>query len=273
MKSELQILRWAGSKRRLISTLVRYWNAEQHVRYVEPFAGSASLFFALDPKRALLSDSNEELTNLYVAVRDTPDAVSHELDRLPQSRETYNSLRGQDYSNLTSAQRAARLVYLNRFCFNGLYRTNLQGQFNVPYAPTRTGRLPSFTQIQQCSVRLRSCKIVCGDFERVVRDNVRSGDLVYLDPPYAVENRRIFRQYGPATFGLEDLERLSELLHCINALGATFVLSYADSAESRRQFNGWHVERKFVQRNISGFAKHRRRAAELVFTNSVIAKR
>jgi DNA adenine methylase len=109
--------------------------------------------------------------------------------------------------------------------------------------------------------------VLHADFQSTIEQTVRAGDLVYLDPPFAVSNRRLFHQYGPDTFGLNDLERLRTALHLIDSRGATFVLSYADSPEARRYLADWRSKRLFVQRNVAGFGAHRRRSVELIVSN------
>jgi DNA adenine methylase len=127
-------LRWAGSKRLLLPVLQNFWTA-RHKRYVEPFAGSACLFFAIKPAKAILGDLNPELIATYIEVKYRIGAVLDELKKLkPKSKREYKRLRSIDIAALTPPARAARFIYLNRYCFNGIYRTNLLGQFNVPYS-------------------------------------------------------------------------------------------------------------------------------------------
>lgn len=260
------ILRWAGSKRKLLPKLIPYWGQGQS-RYIEPFMGSASLFFATNPSNAILSDLNQDLVRTVISVRDHPRAVYNRLVSIPKGKKSYNELRAINPGGLELLDRAARFIFLNRYCFNGIYRTNTKGAFNVPFSPSKTGDLPSWESFLAAAVRLKSATILCGDFEKVISSHVKKGDFVYLDPPYAVENRRVFKQYGPQTFGLEDLERLSRTLKWINRSGAKFVLSYAYSPEAIQYFRGWTNRKVFIQRNVSGFAKHRRMAAELIVTN------
>jgi len=200
-------LRWAGSKRRLLPLLKTFWTPK-HKRYIEPFAGSACLFFALDPPRAILGDLNPELISTYIEVKYRLGAVLKELSQLPSwSKDEYMRLRSLDTSTLAPHVRAARFIYLNRFCFNGIYRTNLKGQFNVPYSGDRCGEVPQDEVFQNCARRLRRARFVNGDFEQVLK-HAEKGDLVYMDPPYAVRARRVFRQYDPSTFTHDDIERL-----------------------------------------------------------------
>lgn len=266
----IPILRWAGSKRKLLSKLIPYWGSG-HTRYFEPFAGSAALFFALRPSVAVLSDTNSELIETLALIRGDASAVYEKLVSFPEGKRSYYRLRSLSPRRMAPIARAARFVFMNRFCFNGLYRTDKQGKFNVPFASSGTGNLPSWDQFRLAASALNSATLYCADFEAAVMSRVRRGDFVYLDPPYAVGNRRIFRQYGPGTFGLEDLERLGALLNVIDRRGAHFVLSYAYCREAKDEFFRWPHKRVFTTRNISGFAKHRRRAAEMIISNIQLA--
>jgi DNA adenine methylase len=265
MNNSKTFLRWAGSKKRLIPKLFPYWG-EGCTRYVEPFMGSAALFFAIEPSKAILSDINSDLVETFCAVRDHPRAVHNRLLRLPLGKEAYYQLREEDASRLSALDRAARFVYLNRFCFNGLYRTNMSGKFNVPYAASKTGQLPTQCDLLESSKALSRASIKARDFEKTIQD-VQAGDFVYMDPPYAVQNRRIFRQYGPDCFGTDDLSRLASALPEIDRCGATFLVSYAMCREALEVFKGWHIRRAYTQRSVAGFSRHRRKAMEILVSN------
>lgn len=266
------LLRWAGSKRKLLPRLLPYWEATR-TRYIEPFVGSGALFFAAAPAHAVLADLNGELIHMYRTVRNNADRVAKHLAAYSSSRETYLRVRAQAPAELSSTQRAARFIYLNRHCFNGLFRTNRKGQFNVPYAPCKTGAIPDRDHLRRAASLLKNAVILHGDFEKVVTKVTKPGDFVYMDPPFAVANRRLFRQYNRNTFGLDDLDRLVTLLRTLDKLGAHFVLSYAVCSESLAAFSHWRVRRVLTQRNIAGFAAHRRRAAELIVTNIELTRR
>src|SRR5580658_9292846 len=157
-------LRWAGSKRRLLPTLQTFWT-EKHKRYVEPFAGSACLFFAIKPPKAILGDLNPELIATYMEVKHRIGGVLEELRKLPAAdRHEYGRLRKADPKAMTKARRAARFIYLNRYCFNGIYRTNLKGQFNVPYSGVRCGSVPADSVFEKSSKRLRNARFMNADF-------------------------------------------------------------------------------------------------------------
>jgi len=258
-------LRWAGSKRKLIYRLSEYWS-DKYARYVEPFAGSACLFFELAPSRAILGDINRELIETYEQVRENTSAVLSALSTLQRGKRRYLRLRAVEPASLAAAERAARFIYLNRCCFNGLYRTNRKGLFNVPYGGEKSGHLPSEHTLLQCGKLLRRAKLVAGDFETVLT-RTQSGDFVYLDPPFSVKARRVFREYGPSVFGQEDVERLRGWLALLDKRGAAFLVSYADSKEARHLARDYHVRAAAVQRNIAGFAKARTRARELLISN------
>jgi len=264
-------LRWAGSKQKILHKLSPHWNSDIHQRYVEPFMGSASLFFNIQPGAALMSDINQELVDTFLCVRDHPKAVFNRYSTLPVGEEEYYEIRQQDPNGLSNLDRSARFIYLNRFCFNGIYRTNLKGKFNVPYGnkSKRTGRLPSLSALMAVSKTLQNADIKCKHFVDILKDDVCKNDFVYLDPPYAVQNRRIFRQYGPETFGMNDIQNLEDQLRNIDQKGAYFLVSYAMCKEALDIFSEWDIKRVTTQRNVSGFAKHRRRAVELLITNII----
>lgn len=258
-------LRWAGSKNKLMPELRKYL-PDKPLRYIEPFMGSASLFFDIGPSSAVLSDINKDLVDTFCAVRDFPDSVYNYLNEMPKGKEAYYLIRERDYSKKPVCVRAARFIYLNRFCFNGLYRTNNKGKFNVPYADSKTGKLPTLEYLQSASVRLRSAKILCMDFEEALM-NIGENDFIYMDPPYAVKNSKIFHQYGPDSFGINDLTRLAAMLDRINDVGALFVISYAFCPEALSFFDKWNIRQVKTIRSIAGFSCYRKNAFEVLVTN------
>jgi DNA adenine methylase len=261
-------LRWAGSKRQLVPLLAPYF-AEQHKRYVEPFAGSACLFFAIGPKRALLGDINTELMATYDAVRDSADAVAARLGEWSNDRDSYLLVRDIDPADLDSTGRAARFIYLNRLCFNGLYRTNREGRFNVPYGGLKSGTMPTATWLRACADLLRGARFVAGDFEKIIA-RVRPGDFVYMDPPFRVEGRRVFGEYDPASFSADDLVRLRKAMARITRKDASFVVSYADCDEAVELGRGYRSATVKVRRNIAGFASKRTVGTEvLIFSDDL----
>jgi DNA adenine methylase len=260
------ILRWAGSKKKILPTLQRYWNVD-FKRYIEPFAGSAQLFFAINARKAIISDINKELIVTYQSVQRDPDSVIAYLSKLRKGKVAYYKVRREGFENMEDSDKAARFIYLNRFCFNGLYRTNKKGEFNVPYSGYKTGALPSRDHIRSVHEKIQKVKFICKDFESVIKENVKENDFIYLDPPFALTNRRIFHQYDPHTFGINDIERLIQTIELIDGRNAKFLLSYAYSEEMARLFVKWKSEIISIPRNIAGFKKHKRSDKELLVTN------
>jgi DNA adenine methylase len=259
------ILRWAGSKQQLIPRLLDFWPGP-HTRYIEPFCGSACLFFALQPETAILGDLNRELVETYRALKRDAPSVVEMLRSFRKGKRNYYKLRSADPRTLSQAGRAARFLFLNRHCFNGIYRTNSNGQFNVPYGPQKQDTPIDEAAMLRAADALQSARIISGDFSKTLK-NVRKGDFVYLDPPYAVKKRRVFREYHPDSFQCDDLKELATWLRRINRIGAYFVVSYGDSREARELLAPWSPKRVRTRRNVAGFADHRRYAFELIGTN------
>ena len=257
-------LRWAGSKRQHVPFLRQYWHAAQHRRYIEPFAGSAALFFSVAPPSAVLGDLNGELIQTYRALRHNPDVVHRKLTGFAKGKAAYYRLRAMRLGD--AAWRAARFIYLNRFCFNGLYRTNCRGEFNVPYGAPKNDHLPDLNQLRACARLLFRARLVHADFRRTLAV-VEPGDFVYIDPPYAVSRRRVFVEYGKEPFSTKDLIELAGWLEQIDRRGACFVLSYADSHEARSLSGEWRRRRFAVRRHVAGFSCARRNHYELFVSN------
>ncbi len=257
-------LRWAGSKRKQLARLASFWTAK-HLRYLEPFAGSACLFFELAPTSAVLGDANSDLIEVYRVVRDEPERLYRRLRRITRDLPTYNRWRSIDPKSLDRETRTLRFLYLNRNCFNGIYRTNMRGEFNVPMG-RRPGEYFSKDDLLNCSKLLQTTLLVAGDFMKTL-GHVAKGDFVYLDPPYAVNSRRVFKEYGKKTFDVSDMPRFMSGLNMIDAKGADFLVSYADCAESRLLASRWHSIRLPIRRHVAGFTDNRRIAYEWLISN------
>lgn len=258
-------MRWAGSKRKLLPILLELV-PRRFDRYVEPFAGSACLFFSLQPRRAILGDINDELINTYRELKKRPQEVYGCLSELEPGKDDYYRVRALDPTELTGPLRAARFIYLNRLCFNGLYRTNKKGKFNVPFGGYRCGPIPSAETLRMTSLFLRRAVLVSGSFEQTL-ERVGIGDFVYLDPPYCIRARRVFNEYSHFSFGSEQLARLRRQLDRVNRMGVPFLVSYGLSREGWELAKGFRHREVVVQRQIAGFSAKRRKNRELLITN------
>lgn len=257
------ILRWAGSKRALLPVLARC-APPSFERYIEPFAGSACLFFALRPERSILGDTNAALIDMYRILQGDCEALSSRLSAMDDSGEEYYAVRALDPNLLSSLDKAARFIYLNRYCFNGVYRTNRSGQFNVPRGQ-RPGKMPDKEALRRASIALSGATLAATDFEILLAD-VRPGDFVYLDPPFSRSVRPHYGLYGYSGFTGTDVDRLSTLLDTIDKAGATFLLSYGGD-DAAQLPSRWHSASVDVFRQVSGAPTGRRKATEMLLSN------
>jgi len=239
-------------------------------RYIEPFFGSGCLFFKLMPKQAVLGDLNPNLIGFYRQIRRFPAHIRASAIRFRRRTEDYYRLRSAIVGEPCAKRRAALFFYLNRFCFNGIYRTNRKGHFNVPMG-SRTGSFPNADATQAAATHLRRAQLICGDFELTIRQT-QPGDFVYLDPPYAYQSHRDRGEYGAGSFSVTDLKRLEECLDSIDRIGAKFLLSYVECPEVRvieRRYNTRIVK---VNRCISVHAEGRALVKEVLVSNYLPCK-
>jgi DNA adenine methylase len=261
------IFRWAGSKRKLLDAIVSRV-PPTYSRYVEPFAGSACLFFALRPPAAILNDLNQELIATYSTIRKHPRLVHRAAANWPGTKEFYYQIR-DGFQPTDSIVAAARFAYLNRYCFNGVYRANRKGEFNVPMG-TQTGDFPPLTSFYRCSIALRKAELRAKDFDECLM-NVREDDFVYLDPPYAKQHGRFRGEYGYGAFKASDIDRLLQSLRRIDQAGAKFLLSYSYCREIRPALARWQYKVVLVRRHVAGFAEDRGRVREVLVANYPLA--
>lgn len=261
-------LRWAGSKRALLKELSS--RVPQHQgRYFEPFAGSACLFLARRPEHAIIGDLNRDLIATYETLREHPRLVWRAATAWNSDAATYYRVRSLSPASMEPVERAARFIYLNRFCFNGVYRTNRRGQFNVPFGRD-TGALPSEAHLYRCSVALRRAELRVGDFEVTTAD-AGSGDFVYLDPPYTQAPGHAYGLFGYDTFTASDSVRMIETLRRLDERGATFLFSYADVPEILEQLpSEWTVERVVGPSQVAAALDARRRRQEVLVSNNSV---
>lgn len=258
------LLKWPGGKREIVPQLLSVL-PNSFSRYFEPFVGGGALFFALLPRRAILSDSNEELINCYRQVRDDPDGVISRLARMKNSKEEYYRIRTT--RPRSPVARAARLIYLTKLSFNGIYRVNRQGQFNVPYGRKTHLRICQPERIREISAVLSGCAINHLDFETAVASAAK-GDLVYLDPPYTVAHgRNGFRRYNARIFSWFDQSRLAATAANLARSGCHVIVSNANHQSITQLYKGFCRFTVRRQSRIAASTAHRRPVHELIITN------
>jgi DNA adenine methylase len=256
------LLKWPGGKRNLLQ-LILPLVPSQFNRYFEPFLGGGALFFGLQPEKAHLSDKNAELIHAYQQVRNNPKAVIRELRKLPNSERNYYRIRSSIPTS--NAARAARMIYLITLAFNGIYRVNLEGTFNVPYGYKEHLDPCDEERILRTSKLFKKCVLCDQDFEEALKQT-DEGDLVYLDPPYTVAHgNNGFVKYNAKIFSWEDQIRLARIAKELAAKGCHVIVSNADHVSIRKLYDGFHtatLERNSV---IAASSNFRSRITECVF--------
>ena len=260
------LIRWAGGKRLIVRRLTESLPPTFNT-YFEPMAGSGALFFALRPQSAVLADVNPELINFYQVIKNRPNHFYHAIKRLNPSKTTYYRLRATSPSSPVA--RAVRFFYLIRLSWNGLYRVNKKGQFNVPFGGRRPKELVTLPEILGASHALRKTRLCCGDFARTTAQ-AKAGDLVYFDPPYpkgaVLENG--FARYHQTGFTLDDHKRLSEYATALAKRGVYVVITEAATAQIRRFYeNTFHIQAIKSNSLIAADSNFRRISYELVMTS------
>lgn len=265
MAKMASFIRWAGGKSWLVPFVQELIEGIDYNNYFEPFMGGASIFFSIHPPhQSFLSDINEELVNTFQAVRDNPQRVILHLKELVPNEETYYQVRKTIPRG--RYQKAARFLFLNANSFNGLYRVNLRGEYNVPYG--KKDAYVDYVRLKEISQLLKGVQIKCHDF-RELRNQIKEGDLVFLDPPYAVSNNEAcFIKYHSTLFSIDDQKELGELIDHINKQGAYYILTNAAHPDIEAIFSdrGRIVEVQRVSL-IGGKNSFRGKVPEYVFTN------
>lgn len=245
------IVKWAGGKQQLLANLLLK-APKTFNRYIEPFFGGGALFFALSPRDALLADSNPELINLYNVVSNRVDLLIQYLRTYSSDKQSYYSVRAQRIEALTSVERAARFLYLNRTCFNGLYRVNGNGEFNVPYGKYKNPRICDEAGLRAASRLLVKAVIRCEDYNELLLREATEGDFVYLDPPYLPTSQYSdFKRYTKDQFREDDHRLLAETIRTIHERGAHVLLTNSNHELVYELYNGFDIEVVQTRRSIN----------------------
>ena len=257
-------MRWAGSKRRLLPSLVPFL-PPVFGRYFEPFLGSGSLFFLLRPSEATLSDRCTELIETYDALRSNPSAVLRYLAPLYPDRTLYYKVR--DSRSSGRFKRAAEFIFINKTCWNGLYRVNQKGKFNVPYGRPRSDFISDPANLRSCAETLATSgiELLSDDFEATVSE-AGAGDLVFLDPPYVTgHSNNGFIDYNETLFSWKDQERLASVAERLRQKGAFVLVTNGDHPCLRSLYQTFESHQMWTFSSISGRIDRRRMISEMLF--------
>lgn len=270
VNSVLPFLKWAGGKQRLLTQYKPYFpNPATIGRYFEPFIGSAAVFFHQQYSPATLSDQNGKLIEVYQSVRDDLDRILQTLKMHRNESDYYYAIRALDLASLSAAERAARLIYLNKTCYNGLYRENSKGEFNVPFGRYKNPKICDEARLRAASAVLQGVKLRVADFSEVVKTAV-AGDFVYFDPPYVpLSATSNFTNYNKLGFGQVDQERLADTAAQLTDRGVKVMLSNSSAPlvydlYGRAPYRLIDIQ---ARRNINSNAARRGPVKELLILN------
>ena len=269
------ILKWVGGKRQLLSEIIPLID-ESCDNYVEPFIGGGAVLFRLQPKKAIINDYNTELINVYRTVRDDLDG----LVALLKEHEKYNSSdyyyevraldRTPDFDKMSNLEKAARIIYLNKTCYNGLYRVNSLGQFNSPYGRYKNPNIVNEVVLRAISKYLNrnEISISSGDYKDVLND-IEKNSFVYLDPPYMpISSSSSFTGYTEGGFGYDKQVELKEECDKLNSKGVHFLQSNSDCEEIRELYKDYRIKVVKAKRAINSDAKKRGQINEVLIYNA-----
>ncbi|MEJ5339329.1 MAG: DNA adenine methylase [Aquificaceae bacterium] len=262
-------VKWAGGKRQLVKVL-REHLPESYQTYIEPFLGGGALFFELMPEKAVVSDINEELINAYRVIRENVDELIQDLSRHVNSPEYYYRIRSLDPKKLDPVKRASRFIYLNKTCYNGLYRENSKGEFNVPFGYYENPKILDEENLRAISEYFNSSQVIIlnSDFMEVCA-LAKSGDFVYLDPPYyPYDNVSSFTKYTRYDFTERDHLELAEVFKELNRKGVYVMLTNSNTDFIKRLYSGYRIKELYAFRAINCRGDLRkRRKSDLLITN------
>ncbi len=268
------ILKWAGGKRQILPEIISLINIDENATFYEPFVGGGIVFMSLSHPHTVINDCNRDLINVYEQIKIDPEKLISllKVHKANHSNKYYYDIRDLQYSeafdNMSATEKAARTIYLNRTCYNGLYRVNANGFFNVPVGGYKRPHIVQEQKIKDLSEYLNQndIQILCGDFSTAV-EGAKPGDVVYFDPPYDYESEG-FTKYTAERFSRDDLGHLKELCDSLIAKGCHVIVSNNDTTFVRNLFSDNHYIKKVVsaKRYINCNGDKRSAVKELIIT-------
>lgn len=269
------VFKWGGGKRQLLDDILP--KIPPYTRYYEPFIGGAAVLLGLKPEYAVINDFNKELVNAYKVIRDYPEELIYllKLHRDKNSIEYFYEVRAWDrdkdnYEQLSNIEKAARTIYLNRTCFNGLYRVNRQGFFNTPCGKYKKPEIVNEDRIRAIHEYLSTNRIQirCGDYKDALK-HIRAGAFVYFDPPYMPPENgdETFTQYTVDGFDEEKQRELKEICDMLTQKGVKFMLSNSCCSFIKELYKDYHIEIVQARRNVSADGGKRILIDEVLVTN------
>jgi DNA adenine methylase len=263
-------LKWAGGKTQLLPHLLKRI-PKKYDKYFEPFIGGGALFFQLTPSKSYISDINPELINAYQVIKSDVESLIEDLKKHIYNKDYYYELRNVDrtteFKNWSSVKKASRLIVLNKSCFNGLYRVNSKGHFNVPFGNHKNPKLVDVFNLRECSKALKETKIVLGSFDSIEQD-LQKGDFVYFDPPYVPLNATSsFTSYSKEGFDNKMQENLRDFCVSLDRKGIKFMVSNSSASLILDLYQNFHISFVDATRAINSKGNKRGKIKEVIITN------
>lgn len=260
-------LKWAGGKTQLLPKLRKLY-PKSFSKYYEPFIGGGAVFFDLKPTHYLISDSNPELINVYKTIASQPDLVIEKLKNMENTESFFYNIRSETFDNLSNIEAAARTIYLNRTCFNGLYRVNKQGHFNVPYGKYKNPNFVQEDKLQTASKLLKFRSIRCMSFEKLMDMGITRNDFIFFDPPYIpLDGYADFKRYTKEQFHIDSQERLADLFKYYAAKGTKLILTNSNAEEVFKLYKGFDYLVIDSKRNINSKGSKRKGKDIIIYAN------
>lgn len=271
-KLVMPFLKWVGGKRQLMNEIEPLIPSRIST-YYEPFVGGGAVFLNRQPKKAVINDYNSELINVYQVIRDEVEELIDELHKHKNEAEYFYEIRALDrkeeFDNLSAVKRASRIIYLNKTCFNGLYRVNSSGEFNTPFGRYKNPNIVNEHVLKAVSSYLRNSNItfLSGDFEDSLK-GIRRGAFVYFDPPYdPVSKSSNFTGYAEGGFDRNEQERLSQICKNLDSRGVKFLLSNSSTDFIKDLYKDFTIKEVGANRYINSVASKRGQVVELLVRN------
>jgi DNA adenine methylase len=265
-------LKWVGGKRQLMPAIIELI-PKNYTNYYEPFIGGGAVLFDLQPKSAVINDFNEELINVYQTIKENPEELISDLKTHKNESDYFYDLRALDrednFENLSNIKKASRVIYLNKTCYNGLYRVNNSGEFNSPFGRYKNPNIVNETTIRAVSKYLNTNKITIlnEDFEEALK-GIKKGSFVYFDPPYhPVSASSNFTGYVQGGFDMYEQVRLRDLCNKLNEKGINFLLSNSATQFIEDLYKDYKISYVKANRSINSNAKKRGEIDEVLIRN------
>lgn len=247
------VLKWAGGKTQMLNKLLPEIPLNYN-KYIEPFFGGGALFFELSPENSVISDANPELINLYNILSNNVDELIKTLKKMENnhSEEFFYEIRSKNTDSMSDLEKASRTIYLNKTCFNGLYRVNKKGQFNVPYGRYKNPKICDEENLLAASKILRNTTIIYGDYKDVLNEYAEPGDFIFLDPPYLpISKHSNFKRYTKEQFHEKDHRELADEVKRLKELGCYILLTNSNHPLVHELYRDYDITIHKTKRNIN----------------------